>query len=303
VKPRPAPLQLHRPLLRWYRRRGRDLPWRRTRNPYAILVSEVMLQQTQVSRVLVKFPDFMALFPSIHRLAAAPQRDVVTAWQGMGYNNRAVRLHRLARLVVEHHGGAIPSTVSGLQSLPGIGRYSAHAVLAFAFRRPVPVVDVNVRRVLSRILWRMTGKSPLPSEEETWQAAGEYLPRRFAYEWDQALMDLGATVCMARAPRCSVCPVGPTCLSFGATGVSGRRNRRPEPSWNGIPNRIMRGRIVEALRTRPRGVPLHRLGSLIAENYRKSEVARLSRLVAALADDGLVRVSGRQPSTQRVSLA
>ncbi|MGH2569330.1 MAG: A/G-specific adenine glycosylase, partial [Bacteroidota bacterium] len=138
-------------VLRWYRRHGRPLPWRRTRSPYRILVSEIMLQQTQVGRVLEKYPSFLRRFPDIQSLARAKKSSVIKAWRGMGYNNRAVRLQQLARIVRHSQGGKLPRTVEELQNLPGIGRYTAHALACFAFRRPLQVVDTNVRRILSRL--------------------------------------------------------------------------------------------------------------------------------------------------------
>ncbi len=294
--------RLHARILQWYRRQGRELPWRDLTDPYPVLVSEVMLQQTQVSRVLLKFPTFMALFPSLRRLAGASQRDVVRAWQGMGYNNRAVRLHRLAQLVVENHGGNIPDNLPALRSFPGVGKYTAHAMMAFAFRKRVPLVDINVRRVLSRVLWRISDTAVLKAEEEIWEAAHSLLPSAHTYEWNQALMDLGATICTARAPKCPACPVNRECRSSGRIKRSSPRRKRPDPSRKGVPNRVYRGRIVETLRSRPRGLALHRLGRLIADDFQDADLRWLSAIVAALADDGLVRVKGVRESTCRVSL-
>ena len=163
-------------VLRWYARHGRILPWRETRNPYRILISETMLQQTQVQRVLTRYPEFLHRFPTFRSLAKAPLRDVVMIWRGMGYNNRAVRLHLLARAVVQEHDGVLPDNHEALSALPGIGRYTANALLAFAFGRTVPVVDVNVRRVLSRILWEMESMNSVQEEKAVWKAAERLLP-------------------------------------------------------------------------------------------------------------------------------
>jgi A/G-specific adenine glycosylase len=172
-------------LLGWFEEHGRDLPWRHTTDPYAILVSEVMLQQTQVERVLPRWEAWLERWPSVKDLAAAPPADVIRAWQGLGYNRRAVNLHRAAQRVAAHGWPA------DLTELPGVGRYTADAVGFFAFGRPVLPVDVNVSRVQER-------------------SAG-----RFTYRSTSALMDLGATVCLARVPRCGACPLAADCPSRG----------------------------------------------------------------------------------------
>ncbi len=300
---RTSPATLHRRILLWYRHNGRPLAWRGQTDPYAVLVSEVMLQQTQVNRVVVKYPEFLARFPSIRVLARARQRDVVTAWRGMGYNNRAVRLHHLARIVVHHHGGTWPNTVEELRALPGIGRYTAHAMAAFAFRKRVPVVDINVRRVLSRVLWRMEDTTGLREEIVIWDTAAAILPHKDVYDWNQALMDLGATICTARSPRCDACPVLQVCRSGNAM----RRRHRPgvkrEPSRNGVPNRVYRGRIVDTLRSTRTGVSVLRLGRLIAPDFRRSDLPWLHALITALASDGLVKVRRRSRTLSTVGLA
>jgi A/G-specific adenine glycosylase len=189
--------ELQASLLAWFAESGRDLPWRRTHDPYAILVSEIMLQQTQVSRVIERWPAWLERWPTVEALAAASTADVVRAWSGLGYNRRAINLQRAARAVAE--AGAFPRTVSGLRELPGIGPYTASAIACFAFGAQLTTVDVNVRRVLGRAL----GTEDAPP------------PEGRAWEWNQALFDLGATTCLGRVPRCGACPLAARCPSRG----------------------------------------------------------------------------------------
>jgi A/G-specific adenine glycosylase len=225
------------PLLAWFSQNGRDLPWRKTRDPYAILVSEVMSQQTQVERVVPRWRRWLERWPTVEALAAAPTADVIREWQGLGYNRRALALHRAARQVAAH------GWPDDLTELPGVGRYTADAVSSFAFGRPVLPVDVNVRRVSER-----TGHEFTP-------AAG------------QALMDLGKTVCLARVPRCDICPLAVACPS---------RGRRFEPSRRQGPfEGSFRQRRAAALR------------AVVAGSQPLDAEA-----VASLARDGLVRVDG-----------
>jgi len=293
-------------VLKWYVRNGRRLPWRNISNPYQILVSEIMLQQTQVSRVLAKYPEFLHRFPTIRRLAAARQRDVVVAWQGMGYNNRAVRLHVLAQTVVKTNGGRIPNEYHALRSLPGIGRYTANAILSSAFGKRVPVVDVNVRRVLSRVFRPMRSLSDMRTEAQIWDLAAAVLPRRRAYIWNQGLMDLGATICTSRSPSCPVCPAAGLCLSRRSLRKTNVQRVKNEPSHSGLPNRVYRGRIIEELRkgngkTRMR---LDSLGRRVLKEFSRRDANWLRNLVLGLERDGLVKLSGNgSPKTQHVSLA
>ena len=195
-----------RRLLAWFRTAARDLPWRRTRDPYRVLVSEFMLQQTQVSRVLGYYAPFLRRYPSLAALARATPRAVREAWDGLGYYRRAANLHRLARQVVRHHDGVVPSDPQALEQLPGIGPYTAGAVATFAFEKPAPAVDTNVARVLGRVFSCQTAKT-------TRKMAQLLQPRRRATIWafNQAMMELGALVCTARAPKCPACPVNHLC--------------------------------------------------------------------------------------------
>jgi A/G-specific adenine glycosylase len=200
-----------RSLLGWYRRHGRDLPWRRTRDPWAILVSEVMLQQTQVRRVLDYWPRFLARYPTVEEMAAAGADEVREAWQGLGYYRRADNLHRTAREVAARHGGRLPATVAELERLPGIGRYTAGAVASFAYEADAPIVDTNAARVLGRVFGPVRRRA---RTARRWAIAAAALPPGRAWAYNQAIMDLGATVCAPRRPRCPVCPVRRVCRAF-----------------------------------------------------------------------------------------
>lgn len=200
-----------RRLLAWFRRHGRDLPWRRTRDPYQVLVSEVMLQQTQVSRVRDYYPRFLQQFPTLADLAAARPQRVREAWAGLGYYRRAANLHRLAREVVRA-GGVLPRTADGLRALPGIGHYTAGAVASFAYELPEPAIDTNVERVLRRVFHPRLGRHAA-AHRRLATLARMLVPRRGPDAWitNQALMELGALVCTARVMRCEACPVRPVC--------------------------------------------------------------------------------------------
>ena len=220
----PRAARFQRGLLRWYARHQRPLPWRQTRDPYRILVSEIMLQQTQVIRVEEFYRRFLGRYPSIAALAAARPGQVRDAWAGLGYYARARNLHAAARTVVRTMGGRLPSEPSDLERLPGIGRYTAAAVASIAFGRDVGTVDTNIVRVLGRA-FRLPGRvGSAVRAKATWRAVNRLVPPGRASEWNQALMDLGATICVARAPRCERCPVRAAC-------VTGRRRtparRRP----------------------------------------------------------------------------
>jgi len=200
-----------RKLLRWYGQHARDLPWRRTRDPYRVIVSEFMLQQTQVSRVSEFYPRFLKRFPTIEKLARAKPKAVRDAWEGLGYYARASNLHALSRVVSKTMGGNLPNTPSELDELPGVGRYTAGAVACFAYEKPVPAVDTNVKRVLKRVF---LGEGR--GEKDVWALAQRLVPKngKRAWRFNQALMELGALVCTARSPRCPKCPVNSNCSTY-----------------------------------------------------------------------------------------
>jgi A/G-specific adenine glycosylase len=202
-----------RRLLRWFRRHGRDLPWRRTRDPYHVMVSEFMLQQTPVSRVESYYQRFLARYPSIEALAAAPAHRVRESWDGLGYYRRAANLHRLAQEVVRNRAGVIPADPGELRLLPGVGRYTAGAVASFAFERSTPAVDTNVGRVLRRAFHPRTPVKGL--SRRLWTTAADLIPRngKTAWVFNQAIMELGAVICTARVARCGECPVRQACAT------------------------------------------------------------------------------------------
>jgi A/G-specific adenine glycosylase len=211
TKSNPEHARFRRRLVAWFRKAGRDLPWRRTRDPYAIVVSEFMLQQTQVARVLDYYPRFLTRYPTVQHLARARPAAVRESWDGLGYYRRAANLHSLAKTVVRDHGGELPSDVEDLRRLPGIGHYTAGAVACFAYEKAAPTVDTNVARVLKRVFtWR---PGDLATEKVLREVATRLQPRagRAAWTFNQALMELGALVCTARNPKCPVCPVRGLC--------------------------------------------------------------------------------------------
>ena len=201
-----------RKLLAWWARAARDLPWRRTRDPYRVLVSEFMLQQTQVSRVAEYYPRFIEQFPDLGTLARARPRAVREAWDGLGYYARASNLHALARVVSKDLGGMLPDHPDELVKLPGVGPYTAGAVASFAYEKPVPAVDTNVNRVLRRVFFdRATGN--VQRATKVWELARALVPKdgKRAWKFNQAIMELGALICVARRPKCEQCPVRPDC--------------------------------------------------------------------------------------------
>jgi A/G-specific adenine glycosylase len=274
-------------VLAWWSGQRRDLPWRQTRDPWEVLVCEVMAQQTQVARVAARWRPFLDRFPTPAALAAEPAAEVLRWWSGLGYNRRARDLHRCAEMVVERHEGRLPDSIEDLLALPGIGPYTARAVLAFAFERDHGVVDTNTARVLAR--W--TGRALLVAEAQA-RADAEVPPGR-AWAWNQALLDLGATVCRRRDPRCGACPVVDGCAwaqagraepdpADGSAGVSGGQSRFAGSDRQG------RGRLVEALRHGD--VQTEDLATIMGW---PDDASRADRVAASLVADGLVRVDAR----------
>jgi A/G-specific adenine glycosylase len=204
--------QFQHRLQQWYYRSGRDLPWRRTTDAYAILVSEMMLQQTQVDRVIHYYARFLQRFPTIAALAAAALEEVLAVWQGLGYYQRARHLHQAAQYIVEHYQGVFPDTFEEVAALPGVGRYTAGAVLCFAFGQRLPILDTNVQRVLERVFVRRRANRPSAMQKRLWRLAAEILPAgKDAWVINQAMMDLGATICTARGPQCAQCCLQTVC--------------------------------------------------------------------------------------------
>jgi A/G-specific adenine glycosylase len=225
VDPASVP-SFRRALLSWYRRNRRDLPWRRTSDPYAILVSEFMLQQTQVATVIPYYNEWLRRFPDFAALAAASEADVLHAWQGLGYYARARNLRVTALVIVEKHDGTFPRDLASIRALPGIGRYTANAVATFAFDRPVPIVEANIARVLSRLFDLQTPLDTSAGRDRLWSSAGQLLPRRSASQHNSALMELGALVCTSR-PKCHSCPVRTFCRTTDPSVLPRKKARPP----------------------------------------------------------------------------
>ncbi len=268
-------------VLAWGVTRLRDLPWRHTRDPWAVLVSEVMLQQTQVARVIPRWEAFLERFPSPAECAAAPLGDVLREWQGLGYPRRARNLHATAQRVVEL--GGFPTELCGLLELPGVGNYTARALRAFAFELESAVVDTNIARVYARV----AGERLSPKRVQS--IADAHVPSGDAWVWNQCLMDLGAVLCRPATPQCEQCPVAAHCAwrgssddpdpAIGSSGVSGRQAR-----FDGS-DRQARGRLMKAL-------SVGSVGRSDAPRIMGCDSERADRLVASLIDDGLCRLDG-----------
>jgi len=224
-------------LLRWFEKNKRDMPWRKTRDPYAVWISEMMLQQTQVATVIPYYERFLKAFPTVHRLARADLSDVLRIWEGLGYYSRARNLHKAARTVVTRFNGTIPDNLKDLLSLPGIGRYTAGAILSIAFNRETPVLDGNVKRVLCRLCAIPEDPRETKTEERLWSISGSLIPEGHAHSFNQALMEFGATTCTPRDPMCLLCPLQRFC--------SARKKGNPES----FPKKVSKKKIphVEAV--------------------------------------------------------
>jgi len=214
-----------RSLLRWYHHSGRDLPWRRTRDPYAVLVSEFMLQQTQVSTVLPYYKNWLRRFPSFAALARASEADVLHAWQGLGYYARPRNLHSTAKQVLDRHRGRFPKPIEEMQLLPGVGKYTAHAVATFAFDQPVAIIEANTSRVLARLFNLRTPIDSTAGRNKLWNYAAALTPKKTSAVYNSALLDLGALVCLPRKPKCGICPVKKFCRAKSPESLPVKRPR------------------------------------------------------------------------------
>ena len=217
--------KFRRRLLSWYRRHGRDLPWRRTRDPYAILVSEIMLQQTQVAAVIPYYYKWLQRFPDFASLARASQNEVLRAWQGLGYYARARNLHATAKTVMDRHGGNFPRGIEQMRQLSGIGKYTAHAVASFAFNQSVPIVEANTARVLARLFNFRESIDSDAGRKTLWRYATSLLPKSEAATFNSALLDLGALICVARKPKCDICPVKAFCRARNPAALPVRKSK------------------------------------------------------------------------------
>jgi A/G-specific adenine glycosylase len=278
----------------WYGSTGRDLAFRRTSDPYAVLVSEAMAQQTQAERAAAYWERFMTRFPTVETLAAATPADVLREWQGLGYNRRALALWRAACVIRDEHGGQVPDDIDTLRRLPGVGPYTARAVAAIAFGQPVGAVDVNVRRVLGRII---AGPHGLP-EIATQAAADRAAATADPASWTHAVMDLGASVCRPRRPRCDSCPVRTWCRYAGteAEPIAARANPRATPFP--ATTRWLRGRIIDRLRAASDDA-----WTALDEPIGDHPLDRVHAAAEALANEGLVEIARRSPTSIDARLA
>ena len=298
-----ATLRAIKPLLEWYARHGRTtLPWRVVRNPYFTLVSEFMLQQTQVDRVVPKFEAFVARFPDIPALARASSGEVLREWQGLGYNMRALRLHESAGVVVERFNGVMPAQSHLLRQLPGVGPYTAAAIRAFGFDLDDAPLDVNIRRIVHRLFYGLEHPAQATTRELDARAQ-EMVAPGMAHDWNSALMDLGATICTARAPKCLICPLRErVCRSPDRRERVGRcaaracqTARHPKTPFRGTQTtRFARGRIVERLRALPPGrrISLLDLHGDLQPLMPERSLEDVRNLVAILERDGLIACDG-----------
>ena len=239
-------IAIRRKLLGWYDQAGRDLPWRRTRDPYAVWVSEVMLQQTRVDTVIPYYERFLAAFPTLHALAEADEDAVLSHWSGLGYYRRARLLHAGVREVVAQYGGAVPEDADARRSLPGVGRYTAGAIGSIAFEREEPVVDGNVTRVLARLMRIKTPVGASVTTDRLWEEAARLVLGERPGDLNQALMELGATICTPRQPRCDACPVSETCRAH----ATGEVDESPVPRARKAPKEV---KLAAVVATRGRG--------------------------------------------------
>jgi len=288
--------RLHAAVLDWFEANGRRLNFRRTRDPYAVLVSEVIAQQTQIARVEPAWEAFMARFPTVAALAAASTADVLRQWQGLGYNRRALNLKRCAQAVVREHGGAFPRDVAALERLPGIGPYTARAVAAIAFEQRVGAVDTNVRRVLGRAVLGEAEAAPGPGMQAL---ADELVPAGSAGVWTHALMDVGALFCRPRGPRCESCPLAGGCAfrAAGATSAGGASVRRGRGASIPFPStsRWLRGRLLDMARAAPDDVWVCVDAPL--GDHSASDAAVAARAMAA---EGLLELRATDPPLIRL---
>ena len=297
-------------LLEWFAASARDLPWRRTRDPYRIMVSEIMLQQTQVDRVLPKYHAFIETFPTLEALAAASTAEIIRAWAGLGYNRRAVNMQRAARAVLDEHGGQFPRDMAALLKLPGIGPYTGGAIACFAFEQDVAFMDTNIRRVAQRLFAGPEDDTPT-GEQKLLAIAAAAVPPGQAWAWNQAMIELGALICTAAAPACWRCPMQAHCCAYAARRAADEQlfssESAPEPQQRrrvaerretpyAGSNRFYRGRAIEALRQLGPGevLLLPALGRQIKDGFTDDDMPWLRALADGLARDGLLALEDEQ---------
>jgi A/G-specific adenine glycosylase len=278
----------------WYRTNGRDLAFRRTSDPYAVLVSEVIAQQTQAERAAAYWERFMVRFPTVDALADATPADVLREWQGLGYNRRALRLWRAACAIRDGYDGRVPTSIAALERLPGVGPYTARAVAAIAFKQPAGAVDVNVRRVLGRVI-AGAGDLPASAIQEAADAGASAIDPA---TWTHAIMDLGATICRPRGPRCDACPARALCAFARAETLPTPEASKTAPPRFPATNRWLRGRILDRLREAT-GDAWVVLDSPIGTHT----LERVHAATETLATEGMVEIGRRSPNVIQARLA
>ncbi len=286
MKSNPQLGRIRKVIFRWFAVHGRDLPWRRTRDPWAVLVSECMLQQTQVDRVIPKYLDFLRRWPTPAALAQASLREVLASWSGLGYNRRAKYLHSAALAICERFGGKVPIDVAALSSLPGIGRYTAAAIVSFAGNGDVVLWDTNIRRIFMRVLYGGEFARRLPDDRALEETLRRLLPRGRSRDWHGALMDFGSAMCVGRAPACHTCPLAAFCKaapSFLGNASPRTALIRPQSRFEGS-RRQVRGAIVRLLAAKG---PLAVAYIVAATERQDAEEA-----ILALERDGMVVCEG-----------
>ena len=293
-------------LISWFRENGRDLPWRRTRDPYRILVSEVMLQQIQVKRAVPFYLAFLERFPTVEALAGAPIAEAIRVWGDLGRYRRVVNLHKTAGILVEQFGGEVPSDPAALVKLPGVGPYTAGAVACFAFEKDVAFVDTNIRRVLHRLFLGVEVPQPSVPEAEILGLAESLVPQGHGWEWNQSVMELGALVCTARQPRCGPCPVSNVCRARASIPSASAGQPRAAKAGTAYryedSNRFYRGRVLARLRAAPEeGVALRELGAGLREGFTDEDLPWIESVVYSLEKDGLAATSGERPTPPAVA--
>ncbi|MFN7161275.1 MAG: A/G-specific adenine glycosylase [Candidatus Gracilibacteria bacterium] len=285
-------------LLDWYKQNGRDLPWRKTNDPYKILISEVMLQQTQVDRVMPKYFEFLEKFPTIEDLASASNGDVLRIWSGLGYNSRALRLKAVAEEAVSVYAGKLPDNREKLKALKGIGDYTSGAILAFAYHKPVSFIDTNIKRLVHRVFVGLELQGWRKTDKEMVKVVDEVCDFEHAYEYHQALMDLGATICKATKLHCHICPMKEICDAYAEIKENPLvvAEKRVSYKKQGTPfkesKRYIRGGVVEYLRINAEGAGFKELYDLVNENLREMNETELKTILGDLTREGMIKEEG-----------
>ena len=287
-------------MIKWYRSEGRDLPWRHTRDPYAIFIAELMLQQTQVNRVIPKWYSFLTLYPNWTSLAAAPSADLIRQWVGLGYNKRIIRARKTAQIVKDRHQGLLPSKPDLLEALPGIGKYTSSAIQCFAFNKSVPVVDVNINRVLTRFYGIKTPQTDAYIRE----LANKALPKKNSYDWNQGLMDIGASICKANTVHCAMCPLTKSCStsSAGTTTIISQ-SKISQSKYLGS-NRYYRGKILNFLKLHIHNdkFGLDQLSTALRQTTKDNNMEQIKKALQGLHRDELVDLHPNAKEPTHVSL-